>query len=1282
MGYKGTIAKTNFTLGEISPRSLGRFDQDKPIFKNGAAILENFLIGEAGAASFRPGTQYIANVKNQAPALWVTGTSYVVGNNVLYGGNVYICLIAHTSGIFATDLAAGDWELSPVQSGQVRLERFTYNIAQEYVMEMGHQYIRFYANTGQLMVSSAPAWVTSTPYVVGNFVSEGGNIYYCVIAHTSGTFATDLAAGDWIQQVLVEIPTIFNQTDIFNLQTAQKADVMYIVNPNYFPQKLIRTSATSFSIANVNFFRGPFLDVNITATTISASSDTGTTTLTASEAIFQIGHVGSLWRVKNGVVLITGFTSSTVVVGIVQAELNVPAVPNAWGLGQNYNIGDYVSNSGTIYRCLVGNTTSDSSVFATDLSAGYWLATAGSAGDLGTGGSATTDWQEGAFSQVRGYPSSVTFHEGRLVYSGTAYKPQTLYASAVDTYDSFDVGTAQNADAWTYEIANQQSNGIRWLESDTALQIGTSGGSVTAADGNASTGITPSSPPTISYNDVYGAMVEQPVKLGGYSFFLQANKFYLRQLTYDLITSKYKSGSQMVLADHILRDGLGAVQMASQSSPTDRIWIIRADGQIAVLTRDPEQQVTGWCRIVGGESDITQSCVGYSGTFESICIIPLDGQDDQVWVVAKRSINGVLYRYIEIFTAELFQNYWEPVRMDCSYTYDNPITITDIDTTQNPILVTAPNHGLTAYDQVKIDGCIGAAQLNGGIFAVFSPTTNTFRLQGLIAPTITTQPVNALVVAPNTATFTIVATGSVAPTLQWYISTDGGNTWTPINGATSASYTTPATTLANNGNQFKCVATNSVGNVTSNVAILTVDTVPSFTTQPLNITVPVGNTATFTSVAIGNPAPTYQWQISTDSGSTWTNILGATSASYTTPPTTSGQDQYEYRCVATNSAGTTDSSAATMTVDYSPNITTQPSNTSVNEPGTATFTITATGDPLPTYQWYLSTNGGTSFTPISGATSAAYTTGATNVGMNGYQYKCVATNSQGSATSNVAILTVNVPALEVLIVAGGGGGGNDSGGGGGAGGLLYQAAVNFILGNSYTITVGTGGAGATTAGARGASGVNSTAFGYTSVGGGGGGGSGTSTGLNGGSGGGGAFEGPGPGGTGTSGQGYAGGYGYTQSGPTTVDGAGGGGAGGVGVTATANHAGAGGAGISNSITGSAVIYAAGGGGGDYAGYGGTAGAGGSSGVGGAGNNNSAGGATGAGGVGATNTGSGGGGGSGAHGYGGNGAAGVVIIAYTTGVFGADGTGGTVTHSGGMTIHTFTTSGTFVAPTGS
>ena len=248
-----------------------------------------------------------------------------------------------------------------------------------------------------------------------------------------------------------------------------------------------------------------------------------------------------------------------------------------------------------------------------------------------------------------------------------------------------------------------------------------------------------------------------------------------------------------------------------------------------------------------------------------------------------------------------------------------------------------------------------------------------------------------------------------------------------------------------------------------------------------------------------------------------------------------------------------------------------------------------------------------------------------------------------------------------LVVAGGGGGGGSEGGGG------LTGSATLTSGTAYTITVGAGGAGGpgtNTTGAAGSTGTNSSISTVATALAGGGGGGWLSVGLSGGSGGGGAQL---SGGTGTSGQGYAGGSGY-NGGPYD-GGGGGGGASSVGANGTSTTGGNGGAGVSNSISGSAVNYAGGGGGGTYAG--GTAGSGG---VGGAGNGS----ASGAGSAATANTGGGGGGGfsNGSPYYaGGNGGSGIVIISY----YGPQrGTGGTVTSSGGYTIHTFTTSGTYTA----
>jgi hypothetical protein len=251
--------------------------------------------------------------------------------------------------------------------------------------------------------------------------------------------------------------------------------------------------------------------------------------------------------------------------------------------------------------------------------------------------------------------------------------------------------------------------------------------------------------------------------------------------------------------------------------------------------------------------------------------------------------------------------------------------------------------------------------------------------------------------------------------------------------------------------------------------------------------------------------------------------------------------------------------------------------------------------------------------------------------------------------------------VNYLVVGGGGGGGYSIAGGGGAGGLL-SSSTSLTAGTAYTITVGAGGAGATTSGS-----VNSgtsSSFGAiaTGVGGGGGGSSGAAA-ASGGSGGGGNYVSPyQTGGSGTSGQGFGGGTGQNGS---PASGGGGGGASAVGANGGTGAGGAGGAGSANSISGASVNYGGGGGGaGHLTALGGAGGAGGG-GAGGQGINGVAG---------TANTGGGGGGG-GVSLNGGAGGSGVVIIAYAGS---QRGTGGTVTSSGGFTIHTFTASGTYNA----
>jgi hypothetical protein len=304
------------------------------------------------------------------------------------------------------------------------------------------------------------------------------------------------------------------------------------------------------------------------------------------------------------------------------------------------------------------------------------------------------------------------------------------------------------------------------------------------------------------------------------------------------------------------------------------------------------------------------------------------------------------------------------------------------------------------------------ASQNGYIYqAVFtnsvgSATTTNATLNVHYAPTVTQNPISQTVNAGQSVTFTAAATGNPTPTVQWQVSSNGGTSYSNISGATGTTYTISSPTATQNGNLYRAVFTNSVGSATTTAATLTVQSAPKATTNPTSQTVTAGQNVSFTAAASGNPTPTVQWQVSTNGGSTYTNISGATSTTLTLTAVTASQNGYKYRAVFTNSLGSATTSAATLTVQYAPNVTLNPTSQTVTHGSSVTFTAAASANPSATVQWQVSTDGGNTFTNITGATSSNYTISTTSVSQNGYLYRAVYTNSIGSTITTAALLTV------------------------------------------------------------------------------------------------------------------------------------------------------------------------------------------------------------------------------------------------------------------------------------
>jgi hypothetical protein len=189
-------------------------------------------------------------------------------------------------------------------------------------------------------------------------------------------------------------------------------------------------------------------------------------------------------------------------------------------------------------------------------------------------------------------------------------------------------------------------------------------------------------------------------------------------------------------------------------------------------------------------------------------------------------------------------------------------------------------------------------------------------LSAAVAPTVTLDPTDENVFEGSVATFVAGASGTPTPTIQWQQLPPGGN-WTdvPVNGG-SPSYSI-TTSLAENGYEYRAVFTNSAGSASSDPATLSVTeppSPPSVTTQPANGAAVSGGSVTFSAAATGYPAPAVQWQMSTDGGSTWGDVAGQTSGSYTLNGATQGENGWQFRAVFTNTSGSVTSNAATLTV--------------------------------------------------------------------------------------------------------------------------------------------------------------------------------------------------------------------------------------------------------------------------------------------------------------------------------------------------------------------------------
>jgi hypothetical protein len=295
----------------------------------------------------------------------------------------------------------------------------------------------------------------------------------------------------------------------------------------------------------------------------------------------------------------------------------------------------------------------------------------------------------------------------------------------------------------------------------------------------------------------------------------------------------------------------------------------------------------------------------------------------------------------------------------------------------------------------------------------FAPTGSqgavvTTSIPSCWAPTAWAPPANTAVCTGSPATLSVVAFGTGPLTYQWRKNgialSDGGN----ISGSTTATLSISPATAADVAN-YDVVVTGACGTLTTAAAALSINTVPTITTDPSSSALCPGSPASFTVAASSTIPLTYQWQKNgtalTDGG----NITGSTTATLSINPT-SAADAANYDVVVTNTCGSVTSQPATLTINASPIIGKQPSNVVACPGSRVSFVVGATGLPAPTYQWQRNgvnmVDGGN----VSGSTTATLTinpAGPADVD----NYEVVVTNACGTVTSTPAVLTINTPAM-------------------------------------------------------------------------------------------------------------------------------------------------------------------------------------------------------------------------------------------------------------------------------
>lgn len=526
----------------------------------------------------------------------------------------------------------------PNPPSRVRLAEFIFSDDDTYVLEFGEGYIRFYRNGAQITVSDVTAWSSSTSYVVGDLSKQGGVVYYCKVANmgvtppnTSYWYPLTLLGvyeGGILQDdSIYEIPNPFSLDEVYEFQYVQKNDVMTIVHPSYQAMQLLRYSHTRWVLRNVTF--GPSISSPASG---SVSGGSGTSGVSYYWNIIAVSNNGeeSLPKTLSPSVSGLNFSSSAPI------TLTWSAVTGAI----RYKIyrGTYVG---------IGN---------------YPLGYIGETTELRFKDEAQDTLSIETHAISVGYPFSngskcncVFYSQDRIIYANTAEDPSAVSASRIGSYNNFQRRyPIQDDDSFNFSLSGSRSNIIRHLREVRTL-IALTSSSEWAINGDNSGIIRPDAI-NAKQQSYHGCDEVPPLNVGKNILYVQARGSAIRDIGYVFQDDGYDGPDLTILSAHLF-EGKTIVDWAYAETPDSIVWVVLDDGSFLSLTYIKEQEMLAWTR---HDTD---------GLVENVAVIP-EGNEDRVYFVVKRTINGSDIRYIEKMETRVIDDIEDAIFMDSALSYD------------------------------------------------------------------------------------------------------------------------------------------------------------------------------------------------------------------------------------------------------------------------------------------------------------------------------------------------------------------------------------------------------------------------------------------------------------------------------------------------------------------------------------------------------------------------------------------------------------------------------------